>query len=105
LGGIYALERIARDSKDNYGPIVEVLTAYVREHAPWPPKRPEKRGEENAFISPPASQASRTVSNEPQQANADEDPRPDPDVQVVLTVLGQLPRYHENGQVMPSNLR
>jgi len=37
LGGIYALERLSRESRDDYGPIVEILTAYVREHAPWPP--------------------------------------------------------------------
>jgi hypothetical protein len=36
LGGIYALERIAITSKDERGPIVEVLTAYIREHAPRP---------------------------------------------------------------------
>ena len=34
LGGIYALERIAKDSEKHYGPIMEVLTAYVREKAP-----------------------------------------------------------------------
>ncbi len=33
LGGIYALERIARDSKHDHPQIVEVLTAYVREHS------------------------------------------------------------------------
>src|SRR3954447_12289204 len=38
LGGIYALERIARDSKDDHPQVVEVLTAYAREHAPWPPR-------------------------------------------------------------------
>jgi hypothetical protein len=32
LGGIYALERIARASKSDHTPIMEVLTAYVREH-------------------------------------------------------------------------
>jgi hypothetical protein len=37
LGGIYALERIARDSPDDHPQVMEVLTAYVREHAPWPP--------------------------------------------------------------------
>jgi hypothetical protein len=37
LGGIYALERIARDSPDDRATIGEVLTAYVRGHAPWPP--------------------------------------------------------------------
>ena len=39
LGGIYALERIARDSVDDHPQVVEVLTAYVREHAPWRPNR------------------------------------------------------------------
>jgi hypothetical protein len=35
LGGIYALERIARDSEEEHWPIMEVLTAYVRRHARW----------------------------------------------------------------------
>jgi hypothetical protein len=34
LGGVYALERIAQDSERDHGPIMEVLTAYVRQHAP-----------------------------------------------------------------------
>ena len=33
LGGIYALERIAKDSEKDHGPVMEVLTAYVREKA------------------------------------------------------------------------
>jgi uncharacterized protein YjbI with pentapeptide repeats len=36
LGGIYALERIASDSADDHPQVVEVLTAFVREHAPLP---------------------------------------------------------------------
>jgi uncharacterized protein YjbI with pentapeptide repeats len=36
VGGIYALERIARDSPPDRATIEEVLTAYVRDHAPWP---------------------------------------------------------------------
>jgi Pentapeptide repeats (8 copies) len=35
LGGIYALERIARESEEDHWSIMEVLTAYVRQHAPW----------------------------------------------------------------------
>jgi Pentapeptide repeats (8 copies) len=35
VGGIYALERIARDSKEDHGPIIEILTAFVRQNAPW----------------------------------------------------------------------
>lgn len=34
LGGIYALERISRESERDYWPIMEILSAYVREHAP-----------------------------------------------------------------------
>ena len=34
LGGIYALERIARDSARDQPTIMEVLSAYIREHAP-----------------------------------------------------------------------
>src|SRR5205085_43814 len=34
LGGIYALERIARDSPRDHWQIMEVLTAYVRQNAP-----------------------------------------------------------------------
>lgn len=40
LGGIYALERFARDSPDDRATIGEVLTAFIRSHAPWPPSLP-----------------------------------------------------------------
>ena len=33
LGGIYALERIAKDSRDDHGPVMEVLSATLREHS------------------------------------------------------------------------
>ena len=35
LGGIYALERIAKDSERDHWQVMEVLTAYVRENARW----------------------------------------------------------------------
>ena len=34
LGGIYALERIAHESKKDHWPIIEILTAYVRKNSP-----------------------------------------------------------------------
>jgi uncharacterized protein YjbI with pentapeptide repeats len=34
LGGVYALERIARDSPRDYGSVMEVLTAFARQQAP-----------------------------------------------------------------------
>jgi len=35
LGGIYSLERISRESTSDYWPIMEILTGFVREEAPW----------------------------------------------------------------------
>ena len=37
LGGIHALERLSRESENDYWPIMEILSAYVREHAPLDP--------------------------------------------------------------------
>jgi hypothetical protein len=37
LGGIYALEGIARDSLEHHPQVIEMLTAYVRERARWRP--------------------------------------------------------------------
>ena len=41
LGGIYALEQIAKDSEKDHGRIMEVLTAYVREKAPRQEEDPQ----------------------------------------------------------------
>jgi hypothetical protein len=48
IGGIYALERVARDSAKDHPTVMEVLTAFIREHSreprpepgPDPPGRP-----------------------------------------------------------------
>ena len=34
LGGVYMLERISRDSPEDYGTVIEVLSAFVRERSP-----------------------------------------------------------------------
>ena len=34
IRAVYALEQIARDSSDLHWPVVEVLTAYLRQHSP-----------------------------------------------------------------------
>ncbi len=46
IGGIYALERIARDSARDQPTVIEVLTAFIREHSrePWPPPDPAGPG-------------------------------------------------------------
>jgi uncharacterized protein YjbI with pentapeptide repeats len=68
LGAVYALERIARDSAKDHWPIMEVLTAYVRVHAPI----------EGAHENAPATQ-------------------PDPDIQAILTVIGRRDTTFEEG--------
>jgi uncharacterized protein YjbI with pentapeptide repeats len=72
LGGIYALERIAHESERDHWPIVEVLTAFVRERARW--SEPD---------------AGETTPDDKQPKS------PDADVQAVLTVLGRRNRDHE----------
>jgi uncharacterized protein YjbI with pentapeptide repeats len=61
LGGIYALEQIARTSDKNHLAIIELLTTCVRESVPWPP-------------------SDRPASESAKQVNA---------VQAMLTVVGR----------------
>lgn len=79
LGGIYALERIARDSRKDYWTVMEVLTAYVRENAKW---------------TPPAT--SGVADGESGDSPA-ESPQPKADIQAILTVLGRRHRAFEEG--------
>jgi len=41
LGAIYALERIAKDSEADRETITEILTTFIRVHAPWPSPQPD----------------------------------------------------------------
>src|SRR5215216_6206665 len=74
LGGIYALERIARESEEDYWPIMEILTAYVRQHAP---RRP---------------------------AEAQQVPGLAADIQAIITVIRQRTRYYGHGEPTPLDL-
>jgi hypothetical protein len=86
LGGIYALERIAKESEKDHWPIMEVLTAYVRENAPWPPK-PPKNAQPSKGDQSPQEELPTTQDQRP--------PRPATDIEAVLTVLGQRNRTYE----------
>ncbi len=72
LGAIYALERIAKESADDHWPIMEVLTAYVRENAP--------------------------KKTEAEKAKEKEVKLPRKDIQAILTVIGRRPRREEEKQ-------
>lgn len=72
LGAIYALERIMVDSERDHPTIVEVLAAYVREHAPLPDEA--------------------ASGDEARSSSADLTAGPATDVQAALAVLGRRPR-------------
>jgi hypothetical protein len=80
LGGIYALERIARDSERDHWPIMEVLTAYVREHVPWRPKDTQLQKSDQL------------------PANGQPSLKPATDIQAILTVLGRRVRGYDPGE-------
>jgi Pentapeptide repeats (8 copies) len=89
LGGIYALERIARDSEKDHWPIMEVLTAYVRETAPRLPNRPKdtppSTGDQSPREEPPTTPDQRRL-------------RPTTDIQAILTVLGRRTHTYAKGE-------
>ena len=62
IGGIYALERIARDSADDHPTVVEVLAAFIREHSheQWPPPDHPASREQEPSVRPDV-QAAITV--------------------------------------------
>lgn len=61
IGGIYALERIARDYAPDHQTVMAVLTAFIREHShdPWSP--PGRGGREQKRCPRPDIQAAVTV--------------------------------------------
>ena len=61
IGGIYALERVARDSARDHPTVMEVLTALIRQHSheQWPPRGPG--GREQDRWTRPDVQAALTV--------------------------------------------
>lgn len=77
LGAIYALERIARDSERDHWPIMEILTACVRENAPWKGEQPSQE-----VVLPKLAT----------------------DIQAILTVLGRRTRIYRKGEEYPLNL-
>jgi uncharacterized protein YjbI with pentapeptide repeats len=80
LGGIYSLERLARESPEHHPQIIEILAAYVREHAPWPSRGTGRAGN---GARPGAGTAGGAGHGSEARS------RPPTDVQAALTVLGR----------------
>jgi hypothetical protein len=106
LGSIYALERIAHDSSRDHWPIMETLTAYIRENSPWPPRETDPERSLHAEIQ-------RILHNENPAANVvnkqDVGKRDDKqyirtDIQAILTVIGRRSRKHEKRGSSPLEL-
>ncbi|MBV8096025.1 MAG: pentapeptide repeat-containing protein, partial [Acetobacteraceae bacterium] len=72
LGGIYSLERISKESPDDYWTVMETLTAFVREHARW---------------TEPAPLASETLAGAVENRTNNPGARPTTDIAAILTVL------------------
>ena len=78
LGGIYSLERLAREAPEDHPPIIEILAAYVREHAPVGPRAGGRAGN-----------GARPGGGAPAGGEGDARARPATDVQAALTVVGR----------------
>ncbi|MEU5242617.1 pentapeptide repeat-containing protein [Streptomyces asoensis] len=91
LGGIYALERIMRDSAKDHATIVEVLGAFVREHAPARYER-QVHGRLSYARQRWQAAAARGAVLLGGHAQPYVHLRPTEPVQAALTVLGRRPR-------------
>jgi len=109
LGGIYALERLAHDSPKDYWPILEILTAYVRERAPLRTapvqQAPEMAVQPRAVTSRRSSDVIevrlhlKCKQNDSETGGNDKlEPTPTTDIQAVLTVLRRRPFYYGVGE-------
>jgi hypothetical protein len=89
LGGIYALERIAKDSPDrDYSTIMEVLTNYVRDYARRTPE-----GTPASTVEPHADDKTLT------ETENQESPKPPTGIQAILTVLWRRDKAGKAGDV------
>jgi uncharacterized protein YjbI with pentapeptide repeats len=105
LGGIYALERIARDSEYDHWPVMEVLTAFVREQVP------AQRQAENTLEQEKAQQARKLLEEKGFDAFREavfdriQEERLRADIQAILTVLGRRTRTYGKGESQRLNLQ
>jgi hypothetical protein len=82
LGGIYTLERISRESPNDYWTVMETLAAFVRERARW------KASDLDA-----SETVARFYESKDQQSDQ---PDPPTDIAAVLTVIVRRPETERN---------
>jgi uncharacterized protein YjbI with pentapeptide repeats len=88
IGGIYALERVARDSARDHPTVMEVLTAFIREHSheQGAPSAPGSRGQARSTRSRLGLAIWTRTTRTPSQEQARS---PRPDIQAAVTVVGR----------------
>src|SRR5688500_318967 len=89
LGGIYALERIARDSLLDRESVIEILSAYVRHRSPI---RVSGAGEAGAPQLSWVQAAWQSLVGRGPQEDAPRANEPAADIQAIMTVLGRRER-------------
>jgi hypothetical protein len=93
VGGIYALERIAKESEEDYWPIIEILTAYVRQNSRLPlevdQERTQDATDEQHAMAMEAS-GGKSETTEPSV--------PDPDIHAIMTILRRRKRSYMHGE-------
>src|SRR5579863_9384796 len=91
IGGIYALERVARDSARDHPTVMEVLTAFIREHSYEPSGRRYRQSPEKLVL--PRGRLYRWLSWRLYRwlmpEGRDEERPTRPDVQAAVTVVGR----------------
>jgi uncharacterized protein YjbI with pentapeptide repeats len=104
LGGIYALERIARDSPRDHWTIMEILTAYVRENVPGVEPQPSPSDPHD-----PYGDAGTLYEAAGAPPDVITPPAPPPalrtDVQAILTVLRRRERSVDRAEPAGLDLR
>jgi hypothetical protein len=101
IGGIYALERIARDSARDHPVVMEVLTAFIREHSheQWP--LPDSDGRQRPRRTRPDYLAVFTPERYPEPGPPPAPPGWEqkgwtrPDVQAAVTVIGRRDKQRD----------
>jgi uncharacterized protein YjbI with pentapeptide repeats len=95
LGGIYALERIARESEEDHWTIMDILAAYVRQNAPWLPGAGPAR-EEDSMVTDLQRVSERLSEMSETQPSA-----PDSEIQAIITILRRRKRFYGHGEPEP----
>lgn len=92
LGGIYTLERISRESRDDYWTVMETLTAFVRERARWE--------DSDAVVESGAAATSIPEESDSRSGDVSETRalrwRPRTDIAAVLAVIIRRPVTEQN---------